>query len=54
MGLEITGTVGILLLAKERGILDSIQPALTRLQTLQFRLSSETRRTVLNLAGESA
>jgi len=54
MGLEITGTVGLLLLAKERGVLDLIQPALDRLQGLQFRLSAETRRIVLNLAGESA
>jgi predicted nucleic acid-binding protein len=50
--LEITGTLGILLLAKERGILASIQPVLDRLQALQFRLSAETRRTVLDLAGE--
>ena len=54
MGLRITGTVGILLLAKERGIVDSIQPALARLQGLRFRLSAETRRIVLHLAGESA
>ena len=54
MGLEITGTVGILLLAKERGILDSVQPALARLQALRFRLSAETRGIVLNLAGENA
>ena len=52
MGLEITGTVGLLLLAKERGVLDLIQPALDRLQGLRFRLSTETRRIVLNLAGE--
>ena len=54
MGLEITGTVGILLLAKERGILDSVQPALARLQALRFRLSAETRGIVLDLAGENA
>ena len=53
MGLEITGTVGLLLLAKERGVLDLIQPALDRLQGLRFRLSAETRRIVLNLAGET-
>ena len=53
-GLEITGTVGILLLAKERGILDSVQPALARLQALRFRLSAETRGIVLDLAGENA
>ena len=50
--LEITGTLGILILAKERGLLDSIRPALDRLQALRFRLSAETRQIVLDLAGE--
>ena len=51
-GLELTGTLGILVLAKERGLIDSIRPALDRLQELQFRLSAATRQMVLNLAGE--
>ena len=50
--LEVTGTLGILILAKERGLLGSIRPALDRLQALQFRLSAETRQIVLDLAGE--
>lgn len=51
-GLEVTGTLGILVLAKECGLIDSIRPALDRLQELQFRLSAPTRQMVLNLAGE--
>ena len=51
-GLEVTGTLGLLMLAKERGLIDSIRPALDRLQELQFRLSAATRQMVLNLAGE--
>ncbi len=51
-GLEVTGTLGILVLAKEGGLIDSIRPALDRLQALQFRLSAKTRQTVLALAGE--
>ena len=51
-GLELTGTLGILVLAKERGLIDSIRPALDRLQASQFRLSAATRQMVLNLAGE--
>lgn len=50
--LEVTGTLGILILAKERGLLGSIRPALDRLQALRFRLSAATRQTVLDLAGE--
>ncbi len=51
-GLKITGTLGILVLAKERGLLDSVQPALNRLQALRFWLNTSTRRTVLDLANE--
>ena len=52
VGLEVTGTVGVLLVAKERGLLDSVRPALDRLQRLRFRLSATTYRLVLDLAGE--
>ena len=51
-GLEITGTLGILMLAKERGILGSIRPVLDRLQALQFRISTATRQMVLDIAEE--
>ncbi len=51
--LEISGTLGILLLAKERGILDAIRPVLDRLQALRFRLNARTRQMVLKQAGET-
>ena len=51
-GLKITGTLGILVLAKERGFLDSVQPVLDRLEALQFRLSTATHQMVLDLANE--
>ncbi len=50
--LEISGTLGVLLLAKERGILDAVRPVLDRLQALRFRLDASTRQSVLELAGE--
>jgi predicted nucleic acid-binding protein len=50
--LEISGTLGVLLLAKERGILDAVRPVLDRLQALRFRLDVRTRQSVLELAGE--
>ena len=50
--LEISGTLGVLLLAKERGILDAVRPVLDRLQALRFRLDVRTRQRVLELAGE--
>lgn len=52
VGLDVTGTLGILLLAKERGLLESVRPVLDHLQALRFRLSSATRRLVLDLARE--
>ena len=52
-GLEITGTLGILVLAKERGVIDTVRPILDRLQELQFRVDSETLKMVLDMAEES-
>lgn len=51
LNLKISGTLGILLLAKEQRILDAVGPVLDRLQALRFRLDANTRRIVLNLAG---
>ncbi len=51
--LEITGTLGLLLRAKERGILDAVRPVLDRLQALRFRLNGRTRQMVLKRAGET-
>ena len=51
-GLEITGTLGILLLAKEHGLLNSVGTAVERLQALRFRLGASTHRKVLALANE--
>ncbi len=53
LNLSVTGTLGILLLAKERGLLHVVRPALDQLDALQFRLDERTRRHVLKLAGES-
>jgi len=54
LGLEISGTLGVLLLAKERGALDAVRPVLDRLQALRFRLDDRTRQIVLDLANEAA
>ena len=52
LGLGVTGTLGILLLGKERGLLRSVRPALDHLQALRFRLSDATRQLVLDSARE--
>jgi uncharacterized protein len=52
LGLQLTGTVGVLLVAKERALLARVGPELDRLQAFGFRLAPAVRRTVLELAGE--
>lgn len=51
--LEITGTIGLLLQAKERDILDAVRPVLDRLQALGFRLDARTHQMVLKHASET-
>ena len=53
LALLTTATVGVLLVAKERALLDRVGPELDRLQTFGFRLAPAVRRTVLDLAGET-
>lgn len=50
--IQFTGTLGLLLDAKERGLIPSVRPLLDQLHTLRFRLSPQTRSTILELAGE--
>jgi hypothetical protein len=52
LGLRITGTVGILLLAKERSLVDRVAPELDRLSTFGFRLAAVVRNAALRRAGE--
>jgi len=53
LNLRLTGTLGVLLKAKEMGLLPAIAPVLERLQHLGFRMDPETRQAVLRLAGEA-
>ena len=50
--IPLVGTLGILLNAKESGLIHNIEPLLDQLQQLRFRLSGYTRKAVLKLAGE--
>ncbi len=52
LDLKFSGTLGIMLLAKERGDLEAVKPVMDQLETLGFRLTPETRQSVLELAGE--
>jgi predicted nucleic acid-binding protein len=52
MGLQVTGTFGLLLKAKEFGVVASVTPLLEALDRAGFHSSRELREKVLRLAGE--
>ena len=51
--IRCTGTLGILLKAKQEGHLKTVSPTIQRLEELGFRLDSTTKATVLRLADET-
>lgn len=53
LGLAATGTLGVLVKAKQQGLIDPLKPRLERLEKLGFRLSTETRGEILRIAGEA-
>jgi len=52
LNIKFTGTLGILLKAKQLGNLTIIAPILDELDALGFRIDASTRMAVLKLAGE--
>jgi len=54
MGLVLTGTLGLILRAKNEGVIASVDAALSQIERVGFRLSSDLRKEVLLLAGERA
>lgn len=53
LGLPVTGTLGILLLAKEKGFIAGVAPLITQLQTAGLYLNQGLVDKVLTLAGEN-
>lgn len=54
IGLQTIGTLGLLLLAKEQGIIPTIQPMLGELRQVGFHMSIPLFHQVLKSAGESS
>lgn len=54
LGIRLTGTLGLLLDAKQAGLIPAVGPLLDQLQSLRFRLAAHTRLAVLKLAGEAS
>jgi uncharacterized protein len=52
LGVPITGTVGLLLKAKQEGVIAAVRPLLDALDGKQFRIGEALRSEALRLAGE--
>jgi len=52
LGVHLTGTAGLLISAKMKGILETVKPHLDELEHLGFRLAREHRSIILKKAGE--
>lgn len=52
LGIRLTGTLGVLLKAKQTGHVDQVAPLVDQLEQLRFRLDAGTRAAVLELARE--
>jgi predicted nucleic acid-binding protein len=52
VGLRVIGTVGVLLRAKQQGVIDAVKPLLDALDAADFRIAEGLRREALRLAGE--
>jgi predicted nucleic acid-binding protein len=52
LGIPVTGTVGLLLKAKQAGLITAVLPLLDALDQHQFRISPALRAEALKLAGE--
>ena len=53
MNIKTTGTLGILLKAKQIGELPELRPILEQLRTFGFRMSQDTHKAILKMADES-
>lgn len=52
-GLALIGTLGTLLLAKRRGIIEKVKPLVENLNASGFRMSNDLYHSILQLAGEN-
>jgi len=51
-GFRLTGTAGVLLRSKKKGLIPALRPVIEKLLSLNFRLNTDLVKTILELAGE--
>ena len=52
LGLKVTGTLGVLIKAKQAGLIESVRPLITEMRKNGFYVSNAVERLVLERAGE--
>ena len=52
LGLKVTGTLGVLFRAREKGYIPALKPYIDKLQTLDFRISPDVVKELLALSNE--
>ncbi|MFN3997978.1 DUF3368 domain-containing protein [Algoriphagus sp.] len=52
LGLKITGTLGLLIIAKRQNLISSVKPSLEKVKKTDFRFSKNLEKTLLRLSGE--
>ena len=52
LGLDITGTIGVIIKAKLTGVIPSIKPLIDKIKTTDFRLTEDLEKQALIAAGE--
>lgn len=52
LGIPVRGTLGVILLAKQEGLIEHVQPVFQELLDAGLRIASNVLRAALNLAGE--
>jgi predicted nucleic acid-binding protein len=53
LGISVTGSLGVLIAAKEKGYLQAVKPVLEKIRQTNFRISTELIEQVLEKADES-
>lgn len=52
LGLTVTGTLGVLIRAKQKGLIERVQPLLSEMKRNGFYISAKVEKMVLEYAGE--
>jgi predicted nucleic acid-binding protein len=53
VGLKVTGSLGVLILAKNRNLIPSVKPIIQKIRLTDFRLTKSLENKILQLSGEN-